>query len=93
MSSNRHNRATASRARHKDLLLPVLPIALTPGRPVVDVPDMKALATLAERYGLLVLHWERGGVMTYVVQDEGTTYRLRSWVAQPHEAALEPVEA
>jgi signal peptidase I len=80
------------RARHKSLLLPVLPIALTPGRPVVDVPDMDALATLAERYGLLVLHWERGGVTTYVVQDEGTTYRFRSWAAQPLEL-LEPVDA
>lgn len=75
------------RARHKNLLLPVLPIALTPGRPVVDVPAFEALATLAARYGLLVLHWERSGVTTYVVQDEGTTYRFRSWVAQPQEAA------
>ena len=80
------------RARHRSLLLPVLPIALTPGRPVVDVPDMEALATLAQRYGLLVLHWERGGVTTYVVQDEGTTYRFRSWAAQP-VGLPEPVAA
>lgn len=77
------------RARHRDLLLPVLPVVLTAGRPVVDVPDMDALAKLAQRYGLLVLHWERGGVTTYVVQDEGTTYRFRSWSALAHEA-LEP---
>jgi signal peptidase I len=83
------------RARHKNLLLPVLPVALTPGRPVVDVPDIDALATLADRYGLLILHWQRSGVTTYVVQDEGTTYRFRSWAAQqPHEELeLEPVEA
>lgn len=85
------NEADRIRVRHKNLLLPVLPIVLAPGRPVVDVPDMDALATLAERYGLLVLHWERGGVTTYVVQDEGTTYRFRSWAAQP-AAVLEPVE-
>ena len=77
------------RARHRSLLLPVLPIVLTPGRPVVDVPDMAALATLAERYGLLVLHWERSGVTTYVVQDEATTYRYRTNVV--HEAR-DPVE-
>jgi hypothetical protein len=61
--------------RHGSLLLPVLPIALPPGRPVIDVPDIAALARIAERYGLLVLHWSRSGVHTYVVQDEGTTFR------------------
>lgn len=81
------------RARHKSLLLPVLPIALSPGRPVIDVPDFDALATLAERYGLLVLHWQRSGVTTYVVQDEGSTYRFRSWqTQQPLTAELEPAE-
>lgn len=81
------------RARHKDLLLAVLPITLTPGRPVVDVTDVEALVRLAERYGLLVLHWQRSGVTTYVVQDEGATYRFRSWVAAPVQApADEPVD-
>ena len=79
--------AESVRRRHKDLLLPVLPIALAPGRPVVDVPTVGALMTLAQRYGLLVLHWERGGVTTYVVQDEGTTYRYREsvpcWTPSP----------
>jgi hypothetical protein len=65
------------RSRYRDLILPVLPLALSPGRPVVDVPDVASLARLAERYGLLVLHWSRGGVHTYVVQDEGTTFRCR----------------
>lgn len=83
------------RARHKSLLLPVLPIALNAGRPVVDVPDIDALATLAERYGLLILHWQRSGVTTYVVQDEGTTYRFRSGAAQqpPREVELGAVRA
>lgn len=66
------------RARYGQLVLPVHPIALKPGRPVVDVPDFASLARLAERYGLLVLNWSRGDVDTYVVQDEGTTYRYRS---------------
>lgn len=79
------------RARHKALLLPVLPIALAPGRPVVDVPTMDALATLAERYGLLVLHWSRSGVDTYVVQDEGTTYRYRSGTGVSTQAEVQPV--
>jgi signal peptidase I len=66
------------RARYGELILPVLPVALAPGRPVVDVPEVASLARLAERYGLLVLHWSRGGVDTYVVQDEGTTFRYRT---------------
>lgn len=77
------------RQRHKDLLLPVLPVALTAGRPVVDVADIEHLVRLAERYGLLVLHWERSGVTTYVVQDEGTTYRYRAGVQR---GVLEPIE-
>jgi hypothetical protein len=48
------------------------------GRPVVDVTDFATLARLADRYGLLVLHWSRSGVETFVVQDEGTTFRYRT---------------
>lgn len=59
-------------------MLSVLPVALTPGRPLVDVVDVEARARLAERYGLLVLHWERSGITTYVVQDEGATYWYRT---------------
>lgn len=82
------------RARHKDLLLAVLPVTLTPGRPVVDVTDIEALVRLAQRYGLLVLHWERAGVTTYVVQDEGAVYRFRTWDAQSQAApVLAPAEA
>lgn len=66
------------RRRHGDLILRVMPVALVAGRPVVDVPDVASLVKLAERYGLLVLTWSRGGVDTYVVQDESTTYRYRS---------------
>jgi signal peptidase I len=66
------------RARYGQLILPVLPVALAAGRPVVDVPDVDTLARLAERYGLLVLQWSRGGIDTYVVQDENTTFRYRA---------------
>ena len=69
------------RRRYGDLVLTVMPVVLAAGRPVVDVPDVASLVKLAERYGLLVLTWSRGGVDTYVVQDEGTTYRYRTGVA------------
>jgi hypothetical protein len=66
------------RRRYSDLILTVMPVALMPGRPVVDVPDVDSLVKLAERYGLLVLTWSRGGIDTHVVQDENTSYRYRS---------------
>lgn len=72
--------------RYGDLVLPVMPVVLAPGRPVVDVPDVESLVKLAERYGLLVLAWSRGGVDTYVVQDEGTTFRYRSGEQSEHVA-------
>lgn len=81
------------RRRHGDVILPVLPVALTAGRPLVDVPDVASLVRLAERYGLLVLTWSRGGVDTYVVQDEGATYRCRSWHAQPQQSQPLQVDA
>lgn len=77
------------RHRHRDLLLAVQPVTLAPGRPLVDVTDVEALVRLAERYGLLVLHWERSDVTTYVVQDEGATYRYRA--GAPGESLL-PIE-
>jgi hypothetical protein len=66
------------RARYGQLILSVLPVALPAGRPVIDVPEVDSLARLAERYGLLVLHWSRGEIDTYVVQDESTTFRYRT---------------
>jgi VCBS repeat-containing protein len=56
------------------------------GRPVVDVTQFATLAKLAERYGLLVLHWCRSGVETFVVQDEGITYRYRASTSPSSEA-------
>jgi signal peptidase I len=41
------------------------------------VTEFKTLTRLAERYELLILHWSRNNVETFVVQDEGTTYLYR----------------
>jgi signal peptidase I len=66
------------RRRYPDLLVQVAPMPTPPGRPVVDVANFTTLARLAERYGLLVLHWSRSGIETFVVQDDATTYRYRT---------------
>jgi hypothetical protein len=70
--------AEGIRRRYAPLLVPVHPMPAPAGRPVVDVPEFATLARLSERYGLLVLHWTRSEVETFVVQDEGTTYRYRT---------------
>jgi signal peptidase I len=63
--------------RYAKLLLPVEPLVQASGHPIVDVTDFTNLVRLAERYGLLVLHWNRSGIETFVVQDDGVTYRYR----------------
>lgn len=70
--------AAGIRQRYSPLLVSVQPMPTVPGRPVVDVTEFATLAKLAERYGLLVLHWSRSNVETFIVQDEGTTYRYRT---------------
>ncbi len=70
--------ATLLRRRYGHLVVPVAPVAAPLGRPVVDVTDLATFAKVAERHGLVVLHWSCDGVETFVVQDEGTTYRFRS---------------
>ena len=70
--------AAAIRRRYAALLVRVHPMSAPQGRPVIDVTTFSTLAKLAERYGLLVLHWKRSGVETFVVQDENITYRYRS---------------
>ena len=69
------NEGRLSSHRYRGLLLEVEPIISPPGRPTVDVTDFSALAKLAERYGVLVMHWTRSGVRTFVVHDDGVTYR------------------
>jgi hypothetical protein len=68
----------AIRRRYAALLAQVHPMATPPDRPVVEVTEFATLIKLAERYGLLVLHWSRSGVETFVVQYDGTTFRYRS---------------
>jgi len=46
--------------------------------------DFATLAKLAERYQLLVLHWSRSDVETFVVQDQATTYRYRTGTGISH---------
>jgi signal peptidase I len=69
---------TAIRRRYAALLVRVHPMPAPQGRPVIDVTTFPTLAKLAERYGLLVLHWNRSGVETFIVQDENVTYRYRA---------------
>jgi len=76
----------AIRRRWAPILVQVQPLPNPPGRPVVDVVDFATLAKLAERYGLLVMHWSRSDVETFVVHDEGTTYRYRT--AAPRSVEL-----
>jgi hypothetical protein len=79
------NESAAIHRRYAPLLVAVHPMPTPAGRPVVDVTEFVTLVKLAERYGLLVLHWTRSGVETFIVQDEGTTYRYRATADIPAE--------
>lgn len=54
--------------------------------------EFATLVKLAERYGLLVLHWSRSNIETFVVQDESTTFRYRA-AAEPTVAAEDALSA
>jgi hypothetical protein len=64
--------------RYAPILATVEPIATPPNVPVIEVTEFSTLAKLAERCGQLVLHWSRSDVETFVILDEGTTYRYRT---------------
>ena len=64
--------------RYGPLLATVQPIATPPNVPVIEVTEFATLAKLAERCGQLVMHWSRSDVETFVILDEGTTYRYRT---------------
>jgi signal peptidase I len=66
------------RRRYAPLLVAVQPAPMAAGRPLVDVTEFGTLVRIAERYGLLILHWSRSNVETFVVQDDATTYRYRT---------------
>jgi hypothetical protein len=68
----------ALRRRYAPLLAAVHPITTPTGRPVIEVAEFATLAKLAERCGQLVLYWSRSDVDTFIVLDEGTTYRYRT---------------
>lgn len=86
--------AAAIRRRYAALLVRVHPMPTPHARPIIDVTTFPTLAKLAERYGLLVLHWSRSGVETFVVQDENITYRYRAGSDPvPAEAQTRLVEA
>jgi hypothetical protein len=72
--------AAAIRRRYGQMLVRVQPMAAPAGRPVIDVVDFATLVKLAGRYELLILHWSRSDVETFVVQDQETTYRYRTGV-------------
>jgi hypothetical protein len=72
------------------LLLEVEPISSPPGRPIVDVTDFAALSKLARRYGVLVMYWTRSHVRTFVVHDDGVTYRYRVDVSPRSAPRLAP---
>jgi signal peptidase I len=81
----------AIRHRYGSLLASVEPITTRPNLPVIEVTEFDTLAKLAERCGLLVLHWSRTDVDTFIVLDEGTTYRYRTavgaWAKPPAKAS------
>ena len=85
--------AEAIRRRWPSLVVPVHPIPVPVGRPVIDVVDFQTLAKLAERYGLLVLHWSRSDIETFIVQDDNTTYRYRSGEAHGAACTVEKTES
>jgi signal peptidase I len=85
--------AEGIRRRYAQLLIRVHPVSAPEGRPVIDVTTFATLAKLAERYGLLVLHWSRSDVETFIVQDENITYRYRTGNApKPADHANIPAE-
>jgi signal peptidase I len=79
--------AETIRRRYRSMLARVQPMPIPAGHRVIDVTTFPTLAKLADRYGLLVLHWTRSDVETFIVQDENTTYRYRAGSEAPAENA------
>lgn len=76
----------AIKRRYAPILLHVEPVTNPAGRPVIDITEFPALARIAERYGLLVMHWTRSNVETFIVHDDGITYRYRTGAGHRHPA-------
>lgn len=69
--------AVGIRRRYALQLAHVEPITPPVGLPLIDVPEFATLAMIAEKAGLLILHWVQAGVETFVILDETTTHRFR----------------
>lgn len=57
---------------------------------VIDVPDIDALARLAQRYVLLILMAHVNGMDVFIVQDEDVAYRYVSRPAAPPQQPYDP---
>lgn len=86
----RHGRpsdpAAHIRRRYGRLIVPIAGTAPTPPHPPIDVTSIDVLAKLAERSERLILHHQRDGLDTYLVDDEGTLYRYQARRAGHHDA-------
>jgi hypothetical protein len=69
---------TARINRYRHLIVPIAGTTYDPARPPIDVTSISALAQLAERSERLILHHQRDGADTYLVDDEGTLYRYQA---------------
>jgi signal peptidase I len=69
--------ATSHVHRYRHLIVPIAGTTFDPARPPIDVTSIQALAQLAERSERLILHHQRDGADTYLVDDEGTLYRYQ----------------
>jgi signal peptidase I len=80
VARNRTRSTTESdsiRQRYEPLLVEVQPMDPAAGGSVVHVTEFRTLARLAERYGLLILHWSTPESTTFAVKDDTTSYVYR----------------
>jgi hypothetical protein len=80
-------------ARYGHLLVPVSPSASEALGPLVDVATMEGLARLAEPGNRPILHSERLGTHSYLVEEGGVMYRYSTGGAQGTDAVHEEEEA
>lgn len=63
------------RMKYGSTMVDVSPRTRLTNRPAMDVNDIDDLARLAERSNSVILHQKEGGLHTYLVEGEKTTYR------------------
>ncbi len=64
------------RIKYASMMINVQKADLFTSSSMVDVTSMDALAKLAERFSVMILHLEQGNQHTYCAQANGTTYRF-----------------